>query len=101
MDGQYELIVIGAGSGGLAAAQRAAEYGARVALIESGRLGGTCVNVGCVPKKVMWNASDLAGALHDAPEYGFSLSVAGHDWPLLKRKRDAYIQRLNGIYATN
>jgi len=56
MSDQFDLIVIGGGSGGLAAAQRAAEYGARVALIESGRLGGTCVNVGCVPKKVMWNA---------------------------------------------
>ena len=60
---EYDLIVIGGGSGGLAAAQRAAEYGARVALIEGGRLGGTCVNVGCVPKKLMWNAAEFAGAL--------------------------------------
>ena len=58
--GDFDLLVIGGGSGGLACAQRAAEYGARVALIESARLGGTCVNVGCVPKKVMWNAAQIA-----------------------------------------
>ena len=60
---QFDLLVLGGGSGGLAAAQRAAEYGARVALFEPARLGGTCVNVGCVPKKVMWNAAELAAAL--------------------------------------
>ena len=98
---EFDLIVIGGGSGGLAAAQRAAEYGARVALVESHRLGGTCVNVGCVPKKVMWNAADLAEGLRDAPDYGFELSAGGHDWPLLKEKRDAYILRLNGIYEAN
>jgi glutathione reductase (NADPH) len=99
--GEFDLIVIGGGSGGLAAAQRAAEYGARVALVESHRLGGTCVNVGCVPKKVMWNAADLAEALRDAPDYGFELSAGAHDWPLLKAKRDAYVLRLNGIYEDN
>jgi glutathione reductase (NADPH) len=99
--GEFDLIVIGGGSGGLAAAQRAAEYGARVALVESHRLGGTCVNVGCVPKKVMWNAADLAEGLRDAPGYGFALSAGAHDWPLLKEKRDAYVLRLNGIYEGN
>jgi len=99
--GEFDLIVIGGGSGGLAAAQRAAEYGARVALVESHRLGGTCVNVGCVPKKVMWNAADLAEGLRDAPDYGFELSAGAHDWPLLKAKRDAYVLRLNGIYEDN
>jgi glutathione reductase (NADPH) len=99
--GEFDLIVIGGGSGGLAAAQRAAEHGARVALIESGRLGGTCVNVGCVPKKVMWNAADLAEGLHDAPGYGFELTRGAHDWALLKEKRDAYVLRLNGIYEGN
>src|SRR5713226_5699447 len=101
MADSFDLVVIGGGSGGLAAAQRAAEYGARVVLAESGRLGGTCVNVGCVPKKIMWNAADLGGALHDAPEYGFRLEAAGHDWALVKAKREAYIAHLNSIYAAN
>ena len=101
MSEKFDLVVIGGGSGGLASAQRAAEYGARVALIESGPLGGTCVNVGCVPKKIMWNAADLGSALHDAHDYGFGVEVAGHDWRVLKSRRDAYVQRLNGIYASN
>jgi glutathione reductase (NADPH) len=100
MSDQYDLVVIGGGSGGLAAAKRAAEYGARVVLVESGRLGGACVNVGCVPKKVMWNAADLAAGLHDAPEYGFRVTRDGHDWPLMKEKRDAYVLRLNGIHES-
>jgi glutathione reductase (NADPH) len=100
MSDQYDLIVIGGGSGGLAAAKRAAEYGARVVLIESGRLGGTCVNVGCVPKKVMWNAAELAAGLEDAPDYGFQVATRGHDWSLVKQKRDAYVLRLNGIYES-
>ena len=98
---QFDLIVLGGGSGGLATAQRAAEYGARVALFEPGRLGGTCVNVGCVPKKVMWNAAELAGALEHARDYGFDVRVAGHDRAQLKRARDAYVQRLNDIYRRN
>ena len=98
---KFDLVVIGGGSGGLAGAQRAAEYGARVALIESGRLGGTCVNVGCVPKKIMWNAAEVGGALHDAADYGFSAPEPGHDWAALKNRRDAYVHRLNGVYAMN
>jgi glutathione reductase (NADPH) len=101
MDERFDVVVIGGGSGGLAAAQRAAEHGARAALVESGRLGGTCVNVGCVPKKIMWNAAELGGALEDALEYGFRLDRAGHDWLLLKHKRDVYIKRLNDLYAAN
>jgi len=102
MGGPWDLVVIGGGSGGLAAAQRAADHGARVALVESGRLGGTCVNVGCVPKKVMWNAAHLAHLLGDAPDYGFRLAVTGpQDWRLLREKRDAYVRRLNDIYAGN
>src|SRR2546423_14953536 len=101
MTEKFDLVVIGGGSGGLAAAQRAAEYGARVVLVESGRLGGTCVNVGCVPKKITWTAADLGGALQDATDYGFQLQVAGHDWALLKHRRDAYILRLNELYAAN
>ena len=87
----FDLVVIGGGSGGLACAQRAVEYGATVALVEASRLGGTCVNVGCVPKKVMWNAAQIAQAAHDARHYGFDLTVGAHDWPALKRSRDAYI----------
>jgi len=97
----FDLLVLGGGSGGLAMAQRAAEYGARVALFEPQRLGGTCVNVGCVPKKIMWNAAELAAALEHAPHYGFDVTVGRHDWTKLKQARDAYIVRLNGIYQRN
>ena len=97
----FDLIVLGGGSGGLAAAQRAVEYGARVAVLEPARLGGTCVNVGCVPKKVMWNAAELAQALEHAPHYGFGVHTTGHDWGKLKQGRDAYVLRLNGIYERN
>ncbi len=95
---QYDYLVIGGGSGGVATARRAAEYGARVVLFEAGRLGGTCVNVGCVPKKVMWYAAGMAGTLREAAGYGFSLPPHGFDWRILKQRRDAYILRLNGIY---
>jgi glutathione reductase (NADPH) len=101
MDYDYDLLVIGGGSGGLANAQRAAEYGARAAVVEAGALGGTCVNVGCVPKKIMWYAADHAHRFHHAGDYGFEFDVTGHDWTLLKERRDAYIERLNGIYAAN
>jgi glutathione reductase (NADPH) len=97
----FDLISIGGGSGGLACAQRAAEYGAKVAVIEPKPLGGTCVNVGCVPKKVMWNAAALALGLEDAKEYGFDVTAGGNSWSVLKSKRDAYVQRLNGIYERN
>ncbi len=97
----YDLIVIGGGSGGLAAAQRAALHGARALVFESGRLGGTCVNVGCVPKKVMWTAAQLAHALDDARDYGFDVTVGGHNWERLKTSRDNYVEFLNGIYARN
>ena len=101
MTDQYDLIVIGGGSGGLACAQRAVEYGARVLLAESGRLGGTCVNVGCVPKKVMWNAAEIAAAAEDSAGYGFHFGAVAHDWAMLKTGRDAYVHRLNGIYERN
>jgi glutathione reductase (NADPH) len=97
----FDYLVIGGGSGGIASARRAAALGARVALIEAGRLGGTCVNVGCVPKKVMFNAASIAQTLEDAAAYGFTLDVQGFDWQHLKRGRDAYVARLNEIYAQN
>ena len=102
MTERYDLIAIGGGSGGLAAAQRAAEYGARALIVErDGKLGGTCVNVGCVPKKVMWHAADLAQAFRDAPDYGFAIAELKHDWATLAARRTAYVERLNGIYDRN
>ncbi len=96
-----DLIVIGGGSGGLAHAQRAAEHGATAAVIENGPLGGTCVNVGCVPKKVMWYSASHAHSTRLAEDYGFDLTVNGHDWSKLKERRDAYVKRLNDIYQKN
>ena len=98
---RYDLLVIGGGSGGLAHAQRAAEYGAKAAVVEYGPLGGTCVNVGCVPKKIMWYAAHHAHSFHHVADYGFDVEVKGHDWAGLKERRDAYIKRLNGIYENN
>lgn len=102
----YKFLVIGGGSGGVATARRAAKYGAKTLLIEGNRLGGTCVNVGCVPKKVMWAASDLATRLTQAQGYGFvdvdaDKAIADFDWTGFKHKRDEYVKRLNGIYARN
>ncbi|MDH3690497.1 MAG: glutathione-disulfide reductase [Gammaproteobacteria bacterium] len=98
MTQHYDFLVLGGGSGGIAAARRAASYGAKTVLIESGRIGGTCVNVGCVPKKVMWNTSRVAEILRDAPDYGFSIERNGFDWSVIKKARDAYVGRLNDIY---
>ncbi|XP_071287382.1 glutathione reductase, mitochondrial isoform X5 [Agelaius tricolor] len=97
----YELLVLGGGSGGLAGARRAAELGARVALVEPQRLGGTCVNVGCVPKKVMWNTAVHAEFVHDHADYGFETAGVKFNWRTIKEKRDAYVQRLNDIYENN
>jgi len=98
MSSHYDLLVLGGGSGGIAAAVRAQSYGARVAVVEDHRLGGTCVNVGCVPKKVMWYAASLAHMLDDAGDYGFDVERRGLDWGTLKSARDAYVARLIGIY---
>lgn len=98
MTTHYDFLVLGAGSGGLAAAKRAAGHGAKTAVVEAGAIGGTCVNRGCVPKKVMWNTASIAEMLHDASDYGFDLNPRGFDWTVVKRARDAYIERLHGIY---
>lgn len=99
----FDYLVIGGGSGGVASARRAAEYGAKVALIESSKLGGTCVNVGCVPKKVMWYAAETASHIEHASDYGFSLDAKSIrkslDWNSLVSRREQYLRRLNGIYA--
>ncbi len=100
MNNHYDLIAIGGGSGGLSVAQRAAAHGARTAVVEKGQLGGTCVNVGCVPKKVMWYGATVAGALRDAPDYGFSLQQQGFDWQKLVERRETYIQGIHSWYQT-
>lgn len=98
----YDLIVIGGGSGGIACARRAAEYGAKVLLIEKNKLGGTCVNVGCVPKKVMFNAAHTLDVTQKAKDYGLiGADNLEFNFSTLKNKRDAYIERLNGIYNRN
>ena len=100
MTKHYDLIAIGGGSGGLSVAERAARYGARCAVIEKGPLGGTCVNVGCVPKKVMWFGASIAHTLAEAPSYGFELGDIKFDWGKLKASRDAYVKGINDWYHT-
>jgi len=100
MSKHYDLIAIGGGSGGLSAAERAAAYGAKTAVIEKGLMGGTCVNVGCVPKKVMWYAGMLSHALDDAKGYGFDVTRGGLDWQKLVDGRQAYIKGINDWYHT-
>eukprot|EP01083_Nonionella_stella_P077490 211652_1 len=98
---KFDYAVIGGGSGGISSSRRAAQYGAKVVLFENKRLGGTCVNVGCVPKKVMWNTAEVAGTLRDASGYGFSFSEPKFDFEKIRKRRDQYVERLNGIYARN
>ncbi|HEY5852334.1 MAG TPA: glutathione-disulfide reductase [Lysobacter sp.] len=95
---EFDLIVIGGGSGGLAGAFRAAEHGARVALLEPHLLGGTCVNVGCVPKKAMWLAADVASKLQLAPTLGFPVQPAPLNWPEFIVHRERYIQNIHASY---
>lgn len=98
MSNQYDVIVIGAGSGGIAMAVRAAMYQQRVLVIEKADIGGTCVNVGCVPKKVMWYAAHVKEVLSKSHDYGFKIQEAGLDWHTLYQKREAYIERLRQLY---
>jgi glutathione reductase (NADPH) len=95
---EYDLIVIGGGSGGLAGAFRAAEHGARVALLEPNLLGGTCVNVGCVPKKAMWLAAEVAGRLAMARTLGFDVRGGALDWPEFIVHRERYIANIHASY---
>ncbi len=99
MSKHYDLLAIGGGSGGLSAAERAAMYGKKAAVIEMAKMGGTCVNVGCVPKKVMWNAASIAHALRDARGYGFDVMVNDFDWTTLVKGREDYIQGINDWYG--
>ena len=96
---EYDYIVIGGGSGGIASANRAAMHGAKVILFEGKEVGGTCVNVGCVPKKVMWYGAQVAETLHRyAGEYGFDVTLNKFDFARLKANRQAYIDRIHGSY---
>lgn len=90
----YELLVIGAGPGGLAAAKQAAKAGVRVAIVEQNQLGGTCVNRGCIPKKLMVYAAELAQLAEDATDYGWASVEMQFNWPKFKAIRDAYLQTL-------
>ena len=98
MSQHFDYLVIGGGSGGIASARRAASYGIRAALIEGGAIGGTCVNVGCVPKKVMWNAASMAESIEHAHDYGFAIKPVPFQWGDFVEKRSVYIKRLNEIY---
>ncbi len=94
----YDLFIIGAGSGGVRAARFAANFGARVAIAEERYLGGTCVNVGCIPKKLLVYASHVHSEIEDARAYGWTTESPRFDWPKLIRNKDAEITRLNGVY---
>jgi glutathione reductase (NADPH) len=95
---RHDLIVLGAGSGGIAIAIRAARHGARVAVLEPNALGGTCVNVGCVPKKAMWFAAELAQAQSFARTVGFATVPGELDWVEFVRRRQAYIDDIHASY---
>jgi glutathione reductase (NADPH) len=94
----FDLMVIGGGSGGLAVAEKAAEYGKKVAIIETHKLGGTCVNNGCVPKKMMWYAANLAHAVHDANDFGVGVTPGEIDWKKLVQGREEYIANINNFW---
>ena len=98
MSKHYDYIAIGGGSGGIASANRAAKHGKKCAIIEEKALGGTCVNVGCVPKKAMWFAAHIADALRYAPDYGFDTTLNQFDWKTLVESREAYIGRIHQSY---
>ncbi len=100
MSYDFDLFVIGAGSGGVRASRMAASFGARVAVAESTYLGGTCVNVGCVPKKLFVYGSHYAHDVQDSAAYGWDAQVNGFDWPTLRDNKSREIERLNGIYRT-
>jgi glutathione reductase (NADPH) len=100
MDDSFDYIVIGGGSGGLASARRARRYGARTVVIEPHPLGGTCVNRGCVPKKILWNAAELAEKIGDLADYGFDQpGLPSFDYGRLSTASRAFVERMNAGYA--
>ena len=95
----YDYLAIGGGSGGIASINRAASYGKKCAIVEAKHLGGTCVNVGCAPKKVMWYGANIAEAIYKyAPDYGFDIDVKGFEFATLVKNRTAYIDRIHTSY---
>ncbi len=99
MTSHYDYIAIGGGSGGISSINRAASYGKKCAIIEARHIGGTCVNVGCVPKKIMWHGAQIAEAIKlYAPDYGFDVTVNRFDYGTLVASRNAYIERVHGSY---
>lgn len=99
MQKHFDYLSIGGGSGGIASINRASMYGQKCAIIEAKYLGGTCVNVGCVPKKVMWHAAQIAEAIqHYGPDYGFDTTINRFSWETLVNSRNAYIDRLHQSY---
>lgn len=102
MTKHYDYIAIGGGSGGIASVNRAAMYGMKCALIERSEIGGTCVNVGCVPKKVMWYAAHIAESIHKyAEDYGFNSQIESFNWQTLVKNRQAYIDRIHQSYQNS
>ncbi|WHP06252.1 glutathione-disulfide reductase [Acinetobacter corruptisaponis] len=102
MTKHYDYIAIGGGSGGIASVNRAAMYGKKCALIEKAEIGGTCVNVGCVPKKVMWYAAQVAEIIQKyGPDYGFNSKLESFDWQTLIKNRQAYIERIHQSYLNS
>ncbi len=96
---EYDIITIGGGSGGISTMNRAGEHGAKAAVIEEKKLGGTCVNVGCVPKKIMWYGTQIAESFHHyGPDYGFTSSDVQFDFAKLRQNREAYIDRARSSY---
>ena len=96
---KYDIIAIGGGSGGIATMNRAGEHGAKAAVIEEKKLGGTCVNLGCVPKKIMWYGAQIAESIHKyGPDYGFTNTGNEFDYATLRKNREAYIDRARSSY---
>lgn len=96
---EFDIIAIGGGSGGIATMNRAGEHGAKAAVIEEKKLGGTCVNLGCVPKKIMWYGAQIAEAIqHYGPDYGFTSENQHFDFATLRQNREAYIDRARSSY---
>jgi len=101
MKHDYDLFVIGAGSGGVRAARIASLAGAKVAIAEEYRIGGTCVIRGCVPKKFLVYGAEFSQMLADAPGYGWTVGNATFDWPTLRDNVQKEVARLSGIYTSN